>query len=337
MNIEDEFVSFLGGAGVLAMLSDDTGSQILRSELMKSETFTAFRKVRQEDPGWIQSTAKHFQKDKNLSNVRSRLGELRAYSDLLLLPGYKVKSNSAKRGGADFSLENKHTKQKLKVEVYTQGPKPGCETPSVKTPTAKEPMVETVVTSLRSWITDRAGDTTQSRTIKNIAGAKKDAHQVDSNSPTYLYIDFQTLWGFGCEQSLPILSQRDLLTAGACWMAFYGRKGMPILENTRFGEPMSSLAKMSDEGFFFKSPTNQFAGALLRSERKGENPLVFLMNPTRPTAGEFIVALMQSGLLNVEKSCWDFDGVQAQVDCLNKKVKDVVSEFERIQEEMQKQ
>lgn len=334
MEIEDEFVSFLGGAGVLAMLSDDTGSQIVRNELMKSETFEAFKTVLREAPDWIKSTKKLLQND--VCNASSYLGELRAYSDLLQLSGYEVKPNSAKKG-ADFELTNRHTKQGVKIEVYTQGPKPDCGMTSVKTPTSKEQMAETVVTSLRSWITDRAGDTTQSRTIKNIAGAKKKAHQVDSGVPTYLYIDFQTIWGFGCEQSLPILSQRDLLTAGACWMAFYGRKGMPILENTRFGEPMSSLAKMSDEGFFFKSPTNQFAGALLRSERKGENPLVFLMNPTRSTAGEFIVALMQSGLLNVEKSCWDFDGVQAQVDCLNKKVKDVVSEFERIQEAMQKQ
>lgn len=335
MKIEDEFVSFLGGRGVMSMLFDNTKSQVLQEKLVKSETFEAFQRVLRKAPKWIKRVKEHLQKDTDMNNVRSCLGELRAYGDLLLLPGYDIKPSSVNKGGADFDLINKRTKQVLKVEVYTQGPKPNCEMPSERL-ISGESFEERLITPLRNWAVDRAGDTTQSRTIKNIAGAKKDAHQVDPNVPTYLYIDFQTIWGFDCEQALPILSQGEQLTSGACWMAFYGRKGMPILENTRFGEPMGSLAEMTDDGLFFRSPTDWFAGALLRSERKGENPLVLLMNPTQPISGELIVALMQSGLLNIEKSCWDLNDLQSQVDGLNKKIKDIVSEFGRVQNEMQK-
>lgn len=335
MNVKNEFISFLGGEGVFSMLFDGSMElQVQRERLMESETFRAFQFVRQKDPNWIARTQKLLHRDS--ANVHSYLGELRAYNDLLQLPGYDVRPNSAaKKGGADFDLIETGSKQLLKVEVYTQGPKPNCVMPSESPSVVSASVVEHVVTPLRNWATDRIGDTTQSRTIKNIAGAKKDAHQVDANVPTYLYIDFQTIWGFDCEQSLPILSQGDQLTTGACWMAFYGRKGMPILENTRFGEPMNLLVKMADEGLFFKNPTSRFAGALLRSRRKGENPLVFLMNPTQSVSANFMVSLLHSGLLNVEKSCWNFKSVKSEINRLNKKIRDTVSKFKIVQEAMQ--
>lgn len=333
MNVKNEFISFLGGNGVLSMLSDVMGFHVNEEGLMESETFKAFRFVLQKDLQWIERTKKLLHNDP--ANVHSYLGELRAYHDLLQLSGYDVKPNSAKKGGADFDLVEKRSGQILKVEVYMQGPKPNCVMPQETTLPSARNVQETVVTPLRNWATDRLGDTTQSRTIRNIAGAKKEAHQADVGVPTYLYIDFQTIWGFDCEQSLPILSQGEQLTAGACWMAFYGRKGMSILENTRFGEPMDSLVKMSEDGLFFKSPTNRFAGALLRSKRKGENPLVFLMNPTQSVSVNFMAALLQSGLLNVEKSCWDFNSVESEIGGLNKKICDIVSNFKSVQGTMQ--
>ncbi len=327
---QDDFISFLGGKD---NLPSESNLELLLGGLDNDENRRAFTFVSDKDPQWIEQARKRNCNDS--ANIRSYLGELRAYSDLLKFSLYHVKPNSLSKGkGADFELTDKRTGQKIEVEVYTQGLKPNCIKPSEKEVMGW--MMEQTVTPLVNWGTAKSDYSVAQHTIRNIAGSKKDAHQVNTETPTYLYIDFQAIWGFDCAQSLPILSQGEQLTTGVCWLAFYGRKGMPILENFRFGEPVGNLREMTDDGIFFREPSCRFAGALLRSKLNGENPLVFLENPSLKTPEHFVCALIQSGLMNMEKSCWGRE-VASQVNSFTEKIKNIILWFKRLQESMLKQ
>lgn len=316
----NDFIDFLGGYRYVSLLSDIMGCPTIDT-LADTETFKAYKFVLKYDPNWIKKTKERINKDFN--NARSYLGELRAYADILRFPFYKVTANLG--DGPDFELTGKGTNEKIKIEVYTQFPKENC-TQSLQVD--KACLRETIVTPLLNWNTTlkktKLSDVSIAKgTIISIGGSKKDAHQVDPNIPTYLYIDFQQIWGLDCEQALPLLSQSEFLTTGILWMAFYGKKGMPILENFSMQEPASPV-KMSDDGFLWKSPSNGFAGVLLRCQKNRENPLVFLENPKRKTSHRFICSLLQSGLMNVEKSCWSYSGVSSWIHRANATIRAIV-------------
>ena len=325
-NVRD-FIEFLGGYDCVSLLSDVMGCPAC-DKLAETETFKAYHFVANKDSAWIEKTKKRICRDPN--NARSYLGELRAYADILKFPFYNVKPNMGK--GTDFELTAKGTKEKILIEVYTQMPKDHCvQSYEVN---KKTWLRETVVTPLLNWETTlrkvQPSEVSIAKgSIISIGGSKKDAHQVDHNIPTYLYIDFQQIWGLDCEQALPLLSQSEHLTTGILWMAFYGKKDMPILEQMALEEQVTP-EKMSDDGFFWKTPSNGFAGVLLRCARNRENPLVFLENPKGKPSLRFIASLLQSGLMNVEKSCWSYASVSSRISNANAMIRAVVRNVKKI-------
>ena len=329
-NVSD-FIDFIGIHGSVSLLSEDMGFSVC-DRLADTETYKAYCFVKNKNPTWIGMTKKRISKDP--ANVRSYLGELRAYADVLKFPFYNVTPNSKSKRGVDFELTEKSTKNKIKIEAYTQMPKEHSMRPEDENKNNSSWLRETAITPLLNWEATlrkvQPSDVSISMgSIMSIGGSKKDAHQVDPNIPTYLYIDFQQIWGLDCEQALPLLSQAEFLTSGILWMAFYGKKDMPILENMSMEESIIPQ-KMPSDGFFWKFPSNGFAGALLRCRRNQENPLVFLENPTKKTPQRFIYSLMHSGLMNIEKSCWSFSGILSRVKSANAMIRSVVNKGKRM-------
>ena len=319
---DSAFITFLGGESRYNQLFGSP--QQVNNCALKESTLKAYHFVQNHDSEWIKKIAHKIEKDS--PNANSYLGELRAYADILKLPFFKITPSSEKNGtDADFLLTNSSTNERVKIEVYTQLMKPNCIFPD---DSKRRVIQETVVTPLINWEETlpkvRPSDISITKgSILNIAGEKKKAKQVDPQIPTYLFIDFQNIFGLSCDQALPILSGGEFLTTGVCWMAFYGRKGMPIIERMSGSEPLS-FQTMGSDGFFWNSPSSKFAGALLRFSQCGENPLVFLENPCVKTPDSFLLSLIQCGLMNVEKSCWSLSGIRQFVCSSNKRICDVV-------------
>lgn len=337
MNNEfQKFLDCIGGLGVTCLMTDRVFGFNIREKILNTTTFKAWRFVEEKDPAWIQRLTKRLKSEKrDLKNIEAMFGELRAYADILTFPFYEVSSNSGGKG-ADFTLTDKSSKEKVKVEVYTQQVKDNCVvTEDVNVHNFKE----SLVTPLMDWKTTLKNVSAENvsiakGTIRNVGGSKKDAHQVDANIPTYLYIDFQSIWGLGVDQAHPVMAQAERFTSGVFWLAFYGKKGMPILENLNLEEPTGSQ-KMDTDGIFFNAKSSKWAGALLRVAGSGSgNPLVFFENPkSKVTPSKFIAAMMLSGLYNAEMSCDSFAGVnvQSKVRQCNKRISNLYKAYRKIE------
>ena len=60
----------------------------------------------------------------DVAAFNSVLGELRAYADLLRIPGYSVASEGRGKKGPDFTLTNVNDGHAIKVEVFSYPPRP---------------------------------------------------------------------------------------------------------------------------------------------------------------------------------------------------------------------
>lgn len=337
--MNDELKKFLDCIGVLGMeclMTDRVFGSNVREKILDTATFNAWKFVDNKDPDWIRRFKKRMSSEKDGKNIEALFGEVRAYADILKFPFYDISPNSSGKG-PDFTLKPKVTGEGVKIEVYTQEVKENCCQPYQEFKPSN--VQETIVTPLLNWKTTLQRvpmkDVSIAKgSIRNVGGAKKDAHQVDAHIPTYLYIDFQSIWGLRVDQALPIMTQLEHFTSGVFWMAFYGKKGMPILENLSLEESVRPQI-MDSDGIFFNEKSSRWAGALLRvAGNESGNPLIFFENPhSKVTPAKFIASMMLSGLYNEEVSCDSFAGtnVQSKVRRCNKRISNLYKAYQKIE------
>lgn len=248
--------------------------------------------------------------------MNSRLAELRAYGDLLnIFPHRRITPTKRKNGGADFNVYiNGDSKIDLKVEVYNQTYKPNCKrkessnrVDSCNGCNCEESVVAPFVNFQSALQRFEDGATIASETIRNTASGKKDEHQADVNIPTWLYLDFQSVWANDSYvfQTQPIFSAEECLSTGMFWLAFYGESGVPILSYADLHLP-EVYPRMREPGIFNKAIPSKFSGVVMRFS-KGKNininPLVFFENPRRKDTPLLIKKmLMNSMMMNLEFS-----------------------------------
>ena len=324
-----EFQDILGGAECLAKFSSELDDFRYEFSLPEHEqwssTFSSFRKIKELDSSWIEDFKREINVDHDPTRLNSRLAELRAYGDLLEIFSKRITPTKRKNGGAG--------NYDLKVEVYNQTYKPNCKRKessgrdTCSGCNCEESIVSPFVNFQSALARLKEGATTASETVRNIASGKKDEHQADVDIPTWLYLDFQSVWTNDCYvfQTQPIFSTEECLSTGMFWLAFYGEAGIPILSYADLHLP-EVHPKMREPGIFNKVMASKFAGAVLRFS-KGKNascnPLVFFENP-RKRATPLIVKkmLMNSALMNHEFSViagpgWD---ISKYVDECNRRI-----------------
>lgn len=317
----------------------------LRSFLPKSSLLTAsFRKVYLHDQVWLQRQKKRILDESDPRNSQATLGELRAYADLLDF-NCKVIPHGTRKG-TDFSLKDRVGKC-VNVEVFTMQARPNS---TIEWGTTHEVWIEKDQTgkcskcSMTTKISEsipygipdpnKVGDSTEANMISKICSIKSGGEQAKTDTPTLLYIDFQSMDMSYTQLShcCPFLSWNGVLTAGCNWLAFYGEKDVPIPGKQSVLD--DDFVTMQHPGRFSVGNKDNFCGALLSY---GQNPhcrrgnrMVFFENPERQILPDsFKVSISMSSLLNWELSCWqygDFDQ-KAYISAQNSRLKMVFQQF----------
>lgn len=298
---KDELIQHIGGAAKIRQLAGNNVPSPF-AELMtddpriQTSLIPSCQRIQQENPQWLDSfLKKRLRAEKDPRNVLSALGELRAYADLLSLPGVKIQPHAANEGGADFKLtRGGHTIGK--VEVFTLLPRPNC---SLRI----DDIVEII--PLSNTNSFRAGDTIGQDAVSKIASMKQDEHQIDKNVTTIYYVDTQVLMaGFSVsEMFLPLTSKNGAIISGSFYQAFYGRRGDVILEGSRNGDPHCSW--MMHDGRYQhpkRSGASAFLFRMLSAASPHEDPLVCYENHRRQLSAELSDVLSASDLFNWELS-----------------------------------
>ena len=194
----------------------------------------------------------------DLSSYSSVLGEMRAFADLLKMPEFEVSSFGTGAKGPDFLLTKKYDGSRVYVEVFTSPPRPDNEI--VIKEGRKECFYDEkgVKYSIETTISvqepfgfpklGKPGESTTANAVSKICAIKHSEYQLDDNAESILYFDTQSLaMSFTMlEQSSSVLEFNGAFTSGAIWLAYYGEKGFPILENAGAGvENCSPVLKMS--------------------------------------------------------------------------------------------
>ena len=311
------FLEALGGSDrIAAMVADDPLDPLY--EFLKRETppetstIESYFKIKRDNPNWIESfTRKRLANENDKRNLCAALGEVRAYADLLQLPLVRVKPHTCNQGGTDFLITSKDDVPIVKVEVFTQIPRPHSadvieESEShygdgfVFKTTIRE------VTPFSNKENAKQGDTTALDAISKICAIKQDEEQIDEKTPTLYYVDlqtiipeFSTLYNYK-----PISSFSGNISSGAYWHAMYGHCGDSVAEAMCQGD--MRVSTMQHNGRFADDSKHSEACAFLFRETKtpqyNEDPLICFENPKKPLPESFVKSLKYCPLLNWEVS-----------------------------------
>ena len=276
---------------------------------------------------WLENAKKHIErvgkpnsmKVNDLSGYNSVLGEMRAFADLLKMSEFTVSSLGTGAKGPDFLLTKKDDGAKVYVEVFAYPPRPDNE--EVIDEGRKEYFRDKNggLNSIQARISvqdpfgfpkpGKAGESTTANAVSKICAIKFSEYQLDANSVSILYFDTQSL-SFSytmLEQCSPVLELNDTFTSGAIWLAYYGRKGFPILQNASDGYVLpENCVPMQHDGHF-----NQKSGSKLNAviigvandpHQEGSKRLALLENSERPLPDSVRMALINSGCFDEQQS-----------------------------------
>ena len=266
----------------------------------------------------------------DLSSYSSVLGEMRAFADLLKMPESEVSSFGTGAKGPDFLLTKKYDGSRVYVEVFTSPPRPDNEI--VIKEGRKECFYDEkgVKYSIETTISvqepfgfpklGKPGESTTANAVSKICAIKHSEYQLDDNAESILYFDTQSLaMSFTMlEQSSSVLEFNGAFTSGAIWLAYYGEKGFPILENAGAGYVLpTTCVKMQHDGHFVKKGGSKLNAVIIGvandPHKKDFKRLALLENPNRPLSDSIRAALIDSGCFNKELSRYG-----SQVELKNK-------------------
>lgn len=287
----------------------------------------------------------------DLSGYNSVLGEMRAFADLLRMPGFDVSSLGTGAKGPDFLLTGKEDGTKVYVEVFSYPPRPDNEKVIVQG--AKEHFRDwngcqysmTTKVSVQDPFgfpkLGKDGESTTANAVSKICARKFSEYQLDVHSVSILYFDMQSLVMSHTmlEQCSPVLEQNGSFTSGAIWLAYYGKKGFPILENAGPGFVLpTTYVKMGHEGHF-----NQAAGSKLNAviigvannpRQSGFRRLALLENAGRPLPDSVRKAIISSECFDMQQSrCGAQIGLEKELRRDQERLFDAFNQFKSMHKE----
>jgi hypothetical protein len=108
-------------------------------------------------------------------------------------------------------------------------------------------------------VAEKRGDSTTKKAISKICAIKGKEHQLRSDIPSVIWMDFQDLhtWNMALTSAgfNPLVSWRECITSGAIWYALYGWKGAPVFQQVHFShlDLRSQIQRMEHDGRFLLS------------------------------------------------------------------------------------
>jgi hypothetical protein len=203
---------------------------------------------------------------KNHSNASAALAELRAYGSLLEA-GFSVKPVPVgKKATPEFLVTDGSVEFVVEVHAKQQNSQTENELAAMrKTIREQKPTpgeIITHVTEVHPWARpkkEKRGDSTTLNAISKICAIKGKEHQLRSDIPSIVWMDFQDLYSWDmaltADQFEPILSFREHLTSGALYYAFYGWNSAPVYEQLHYShlELPSQIQWMRHDGRFLRS------------------------------------------------------------------------------------
>jgi len=255
----------------------------------------------------------------DLSGYNSVLGEMRAFADLLKMSEFAVSSFGTGAKGPDFLLTKKDDGTKVYVEVFAYPPRPDNE---IVIDEGKKEYFRDKNGGLHSMqtrisvqdpfgfpILGKAGESTTANAVSKICARKFTEYQLDAGSISILYFDTQSLAMSHTmlEQTSPVLEMNDTITSGAIWLAYYGEKGFPILENVGRGYASPTTCVTMQHDGHFKQKVGSKLNAVIISvandpHKKDFKRLALLENAERPLPDFVRTALINSGCFDEQQS-----------------------------------
>jgi hypothetical protein len=297
------------------------GALLAQSEPTATQAVTAqaFRTVLRYDKPWLESNRLRLL-DNDYTSASSVLAEMRAYGALLHSfsavkalpprPSGKTPDFAVKLPGADTVFVEVHAKQwdtdqAKDLENFMQQPPPappkGSRIATAEHLSQPFGRPKTVHEASRN-------ERTIENMVSRIAGIKAGDQQIPLGAVSVLWLDFQdeTWAGFGLRDHLyPLISWNGAVSSGGFWHAFYGRKGMPLLEGADVCiEFLGGAVEMQHEGRFYhtdkKGAPTRTAGVLISLPEESailENP-----DAAERLPQEFILGALEFPWFRIEKS-----------------------------------
>lgn len=268
----------------------------------------------------------------DLSGYSSVLGEMRAFADLLQMSEFEVSSFGTGAKGPDFLLTKKNDGSRVYVEVFTRPSISDSDYEIEIDKGRREHFYDEkgVKCSIETTISVQApfgfpkrgkyGESTTANAVSKICAIKHSEYQLDDNAESILYFDTQSLaMSFTMLEQCPsVLEFNGAFTSGAIWLAYYGEKGFPILENAGAGYVLpTTCVKMQHDGHFVMKGGSKLNAVIIGvandPHKKDFKRLALLENPNRPLSDSIRTGLIDSGCFNKELSRYG-----AQVELKNK-------------------
>lgn len=215
---------------------------------------------------WLKNAKKRIVQTNDFEECASALAETRCYGALLgcgfevqpvptsklPTPDFEIEING-ERGVVEVATKLEHDEQTKRAEQIAAGATPpGVERSSVQLPNAKMDITISVVHPFGEPDPDKKGDTTLTNAISRICSVKQKESQVIEGRFAILWIDFRDLSGWPSmlelDETVPLtVDNVGILHSGACWYAFYGWKGAPVLEtdysHSQISTPMAHFGR----------------------------------------------------------------------------------------------
>lgn len=306
-----KFINYLGGKDFIEQrypIQNRAQIPYLREFLNEKPSSTdvmitekSFQTVYEKNQQWVENLRQRILA-KDLSEMFGALGEMRAYASLLDM-GFDVTPNGTK-AGPDFTVTRNKTINSsiVNIEVATKTLPQQNICQHHKNVQKNQ---ETVFFEIAYFGFPNEGENDTENAVSKIASTKDDAHQASENIPTILYIDFQSLAmnSSMIKMAQPCFSSLGTFFTGCLWAAFYGEKGLPLIEELRMGDPRGKNVEMRHSGKFSKKNTCKFAGALC-SFSSCRNGLCFFENPNRTDIPDwFKVHMVCHHAFSLQNSC----------------------------------
>jgi hypothetical protein len=297
------------------------GALLAQSEPTATQAVTAqaFRTVLRHDKLWLESNRRRLLDD-DYSSASSVLAEMRAYGALLhsfsevqalpprssgKTPDFALKLPAGDTVFVEVHAKQWDTKQATELENFMQqsppAPLKGSRIATAEHLSQPFGRPKTVQEAPRN-------ERTIENMVSRIAGIKAGDQQIPLGAVSVLWLDFQdeTWTGFGLGDHLyPLISWNGAVSSGGFWHAFYGRKGMPLLEDADVCiEFLGGAVEMQHEGRFYQTDKNgvpsRTAGVVISLQQECailENPDAIEKLPQ-----EFILGALEFPWFRIEKS-----------------------------------
>lgn len=228
-----------------------------RAGYVRARTEQCINLVLLQNKPWLESKIRTMRREeKSLANVKARIGEIRAYGELLWAWPSHTKPET-KAAGRDFIVEVGDSELWIEVQTPNIGPPEKCVRVHRETTDGNASWRMTEFAPFR--FPKDLDDTFQGRCASKITAIKKREHQFDDDTISILWLDLKdpTIWlcGFPSEQALPLYWEQETLVPGFLWHALYAEKGDPMFD------------KLSVEGMHPKPRTMEFSGRFNQETR----------------------------------------------------------------------